>query len=124
MTEPLALVLYEKVLPGSQLVNWLQDMRYRVQAVTSADVFLGEAERCKPIIALVDLHSGENKAVDAIRLLRHNPSTAHVPVIAFCVRLEPRLEAEARDAGATLVVTEAAITNHLAQLLEQALTQF
>jgi CheY-like chemotaxis protein len=121
MTEPLALVLYEKVLPGSQLVNWLQDMHYRVQSVTSPDVFLGEAERCKPMIALVDLHSNENKAIDAIRLLRHNVSTSHVPVIAFCVRIEPRLEAEAREAGATLVVTEAAIATHLAQLLQQAL---
>src|SRR5262245_49139849 len=33
MTEPLALVVYEKLLPGSQLVNRLQDLKYRVQTV-------------------------------------------------------------------------------------------
>ena len=34
MTQPLALVFYEKLMPGSQLVNRLQDLNYRVQAVT------------------------------------------------------------------------------------------
>ena len=33
MTQPLALVLYEKLLPGSQLVNRLQDLNYRVQTI-------------------------------------------------------------------------------------------
>ena len=37
MTQPLALVVYEKLLPGTQLVNRLQDLHYRVQAVTDAD---------------------------------------------------------------------------------------
>ncbi len=36
MTEPLALVLYERLLPGSQVVNRLQDLRYRVQTVAEA----------------------------------------------------------------------------------------
>ena len=33
MIQPLALVFYERLLPGSQVVNRLQDMRYRVQVV-------------------------------------------------------------------------------------------
>ena len=37
MTQPLALVLYEKLLPGSQLVNRLQDLNYRVQAIADAE---------------------------------------------------------------------------------------
>ena len=36
MTQPLALVLYEKLLPGSQLVNRLQDLNYRVQTIADA----------------------------------------------------------------------------------------
>ena len=37
MTQPLALVVYEKLLPGSQLLNRLQDLNYRVQAIANAD---------------------------------------------------------------------------------------
>src|SRR5438445_9362650 len=33
MTTPLALVFYENLLPGSQLVNRLQDLGYRVQTI-------------------------------------------------------------------------------------------
>ena len=36
MTQPLALVLYERLLPGSQLVNRLQDLNYRVQVIADA----------------------------------------------------------------------------------------
>ncbi len=38
MTQPLALVFYEKLMPGSQLVNRLQDLNYRVQAVNDSGV--------------------------------------------------------------------------------------
>ena len=39
--QPLALVLYEKLLPGTQLVNRLQDLNYRVQTVNDAALLTG-----------------------------------------------------------------------------------
>src|ERR1700677_3769532 len=54
MTQPLALVLYEKLLPGSQLVNRLQDAGYRVQTVPAADALVASAEQEKTIIVLTD----------------------------------------------------------------------
>ena len=40
MTRPLALVFYEKFMPGSQLVNRLQDLNYRVRVVNDLASFL------------------------------------------------------------------------------------
>ena len=57
MTEPLALVLYEKLLPGSQLVNRLHDLRYRVQVIADADTLVECAEQEKPMVVLADLAS-------------------------------------------------------------------
>ena len=45
MTQPLALVLYEKLLPGSQLVNRLQDLNYRVQVIPDAEKLVREEQR-------------------------------------------------------------------------------
>ena len=50
MTQPLALVLYEKLLPGSQLVNRLQDLNYRVQTVTEPSTLVECAEQSKPML--------------------------------------------------------------------------
>ena len=55
MTQPLALVFYEKLMPGSQLVNRLQDLNYRVQAVNDLAAFLRSAQSEGPLLAVVDL---------------------------------------------------------------------
>ena len=121
MMQPLALVVYEKLLPGSQLVNRLQDLNYRVQAVPDADKLVEVAENSPPMLVLADLESTRKNVTPAISRLRQNPATRHVPVIAFTESEEASILKDAQAAGATLVVTDTAILNHLPQLLEQAL---
>jgi CheY-like chemotaxis protein len=121
MTQPLALVLYEKLLPGTQLVNRLQDMKYRVQALTDADALLSCARQEKPMVVLADLVSSRRDVTQALAQLRQNRETQHIPIIAFAPDDAESSRAGARDAGATLVVSETAILSHLPQLLEQAL---
>jgi CheY-like chemotaxis protein len=121
MTQPLALVLYEKLLPGSQLVNRLQDAGYRVQTVPAAEALIACAEEEKPMIVLADLASTHANIAEIIGRLRQHGATSHIPVIAFADEKETDLQTAARDAGATLVVNDVAILTHLQQFLEQAL---
>jgi CheY-like chemotaxis protein len=121
MTQPLALVLYEKLLPGSQLVNRLQDLNYRVQVIADAERLVECAEQAKPMLVLADLESTRNNVCAAVARLRQNTATKHLPVIAFSGERVVDLQAAARVAGATLVVTDAAILTHLPQFLDQAL---
>jgi CheY-like chemotaxis protein len=121
MTQPLALLLYEKLLPGSQLVNRLQDMNYRVQALADADRLVDCAQQAGPMLVLADLESTRDNVCTAIASLKQHAATKHLPVIAFSGEGATRLQAAARAAGATLVVTETAILSHLPQFLEQAL---
>jgi len=121
MTKPLALVLYEKILPGSQLVNKLQDLNYRVCAISDAGTLVECAQQKRPLLALVDLASSLTDVCVAIARLKQSPDTKHIPVIAFAAEQETELQEAARNAGATLVVNETAIITHLPQFLEQAL---
>ena len=121
MTQPLALVLYEKLLPGSQLVNRLQDLNYRVQTVSDPALLTQCAEQAKPLLIVADLESGANNILAALGGIKQNPATKHLPVIGFCKEDSAQLRTDAAKAGITLLVTEAAIMNHLPQLLQQAL---
>ena len=121
MNEPLALVIYERLLPGSQLLNRLQDLSYRVQVVTNVDSLVECAEQSQPMLVLADLESTRYNVCAAIARLKQNPITQHLPVIAFGGDNSPDLQAAARAAGVALVVGETAILQHLPQLLEQAL---
>lgn len=73
------------------------------------------------MMILVDLVSQRVDVCDAIRQLRANPATAHLPVIAFADESETALQAAGQAAGAKLVATDSAILLHLEQLIEQAL---
>ena len=121
MTQPLALIFYEKLLPGTQLVNRMQDLGYRVTTATNYDTLLASAASEKPMLVLADLGARRTRVVDAISQLRKNPDTSHLPVIAFVEEKEAALQSAARAAGATLVASDTAILNHLEQFLEQAL---
>src|SRR3954468_12104160 len=83
MTQPLALLLYEKLLPGTQLVNRLQDLGWRVQTLHDGAALTRAAEEHKPLLVLADLHSSGSSVSEGIADLRRNKSTEHIPVIAF-----------------------------------------
>ena len=121
MKQPLALLLYEKLLPGGQLVHRLQDLGYRVQPVPAPSDLVSTAEREKPLLAFVDLEPRYQKTCEAISALRQNAATAHIPVIAFAAPQSEEAQEAARRAGATLVVADAALLVHLGQFLDQAL---
>jgi CheY-like chemotaxis protein len=119
--QPLALVLYEKLLPGTQLVNRLQDLNYRVQAINDATLLGQCAEQGKPMVVLADLESSRNNVCQAISQLKNHPATRHLPVIAFGVEGNEKLQEQGKAAGVALVASDAALLSHLPQLLEQAL---
>jgi len=121
MTQPLALVLYERLLPGSQLVNRLQDLKYRVQAVTKPGELVETAKAAKPMIVLVDLGESPSGVLSAIQSLKQDNATQHLPVMAFATHTTDELKAQSQAAGVTLFVSETAALNYLPQLLEQAL---
>ncbi|HEV2394329.1 MAG TPA: hypothetical protein VG146_18425 [Verrucomicrobiae bacterium] len=121
MTQPLALVLYERLLPGSQLVNRLQDLKYRVQTLSDPALLVEVAQQAKPMVVLADLEPATNNVCEAITRLKANPATGHLPVIAFAAGQVATLQSAAQQAGVTLMVSETAILNHLPQVLEQAL---
>ena len=121
MTRPLALVLYKNLLPGSQLVNRLQDLNYRVQTVPDTSLLVECSEQTKPMLVLADLRASHHDVCAAIARLKQNPATQHVPVIAFGDETVQELEKAALAAGVTLIVSESALLNHLPQCLEQAL---
>jgi CheY-like chemotaxis protein len=122
MTEPLALVLYEKLLPGSKLVNRLQDLKYRVQTVSDTSLLLECCDQAKPMLVLADLRSTVQDVCAAIGKLKSNVSTQHIPVIAFGAEEQPEVQKAALAAGVSLIVSESALLNHLSECLDQALS--
>jgi CheY-like chemotaxis protein len=118
--QPLAIVFYERLMPGSQLVNRLQDLGYRVLSLNNPAQLAAATQREMPLLTLVDMDA-RGEIADAIGRIRVNEATRHVPVIAFAPDNRPELMASAQGAGASLTVGESALAGHLPTLLDQVL---
>jgi CheY-like chemotaxis protein len=118
--QPLAIVFYERLMPGSQLVNRLQDLNYRVLAVNNPALLAATAKRETPLLMFVDLEA-RGDICGAIGKIRSDAATNHLPVVAFAPDNKTDLLAAAQNAGANLAVGESALAGHLQTLLEQAL---
>jgi DNA-binding response OmpR family regulator len=121
MKQPVILLVYDKMLPGSQLVNRLQDLGYEVQVVPDYTQLVTEAQRLTPLLALIDLALRQEELCALITQLRKNDATSHLPVIALTTSTDTKTHQTVLDAGATLVVNDTAILLHLKQFLERAL---
>jgi PleD family two-component response regulator len=121
MTEPLALLVYENLLPGSQLTNRLRDLGYRVTALTEPAQFVALAEAEKPMVVIIDLFSSTANICELIGQLKANPATQHLPVLGFTGAEKKDLQAQAQAAGANLVASDGAILEQLPQLLDAVL---
>src|ERR1051326_3148335 len=121
MTKPLALLFYEALLPGSQLVNRLQDLGYRVLTHSHPATLLAQVKETRPFLLLMDLASQDFDLCAVLRELRQNSETSHIPILAFARDNQEELRAKAHAAGATLVAGDAAVLSPLPQLLEHVL---
>ena len=121
MTQPLALLLYERPLPGSQLVNRFQDLGYRVSTVPSPTSLVDACLREKPILLVVDVREADDKVCAALRQLTTGPETNHIPVIATVPAQSPEAAEAARLSGVKLVLHDSVILAHLEQFIDQAL---
>jgi PleD family two-component response regulator len=121
MTEPLAFLLYENLLPGSQLTNRLRDLGYRVKVVTETDSLVAQVAEEKPIVAIVELSQNRVDTCGLIQVLRESPDARHLPVLAYTDGKDKTLQEAAHTAGATLIVVADGLLTQLPMLLERVL---
>jgi CheY-like chemotaxis protein len=120
MTQPLALIFYERLMPGSQLMNRLQDLNYRVLAVNNIALLATTARREQAMLLVLDLEA-RGEVLAAIEKIRKDPATSHLPIITFAPDNKTNLFAAAQKAGASLAIGETTLASHLPQLLDQAM---
>ena len=121
VTSPLALLLYERLLPGSALGNKLRDESYRILHVTDPASAVAVATKERPLVVFVDLEWKTKDAASSIRALKEEPTTRHLPILAFSSPRRADLQEAALAAGATIIASDEAILAQLSAMLDQAM---
>lgn len=121
VTKPLAIVFYEKLLPGSRLPFRLADLGWRVSEVKLANQVLPEVRAQMPIVVLMELALRTGDTCPVISEIRRDPVVRHIPVLGYCDSKNKKLCDAALAAGASLVAAEAGLLEQLPHLLNHVL---
>jgi DNA-binding NarL/FixJ family response regulator len=121
VTQPLALVLYEKLLPGSRLKTRLSELGWRVEEIKSPEALIPSVKQHKPLVVITDLEFRSHGILPALNQVGTAQETSHVPILAYCNPSQTTLAQDALDARVKLVAAESGILEQLPQLLDHVL---
>jgi len=121
---PLRTLLYVEDNPANlELVEQLMARRPDLRLLGAADGTLGIefARSCSPDVILMDINLPGITGLEAMKILRADPATAHIPIIALSANAVPRDIEKALEAGFFNYLTKPIRVNQFMDALDAAL---
>jgi CheY-like chemotaxis protein len=121
---PLRTLLYVEDNPANlELVEQLIARRPDLRLLSAADANQGIelALACQPEVILMDINLVGISGIEAMKILRANPATAHIPIIALSANAMPRDIEKGLAAGFHDYLTKPIKVNEFMDALDAAL---
>jgi len=121
---PLRTLLYVEDNPANlELVEQLIARRSDLRLLSAADGNLGIefARAYQPEVILMDINLPGISGIETMKILRADPSTAHIPIIALSANAVPRDIEKGLEAGFINYLTKPIKVNHFMNALDAAL---
>ena len=121
---PLRTLLYVEDNPANlELVGQLIGRRTDLSMLSAADGALGVeyARACLPEVILMDINLPGMSGIEAMKILRDDPVTAHIPIIALSANAVPRDIEKALEAGFFNYITKPIKVSQFMEALDVAL---
>jgi len=122
---PLHTLLYVEDNPANlELVEQIVARRADLRLLGAADASLGIefARVYQPEVILMDINLPGISGIEALKILRTDPATAHIPIIALSANAVPRDIQRGLDAGFFNYLTKPIKVNQLMEALDAALS--
>ena len=121
---PLRTLLYVEDNPANlMLIEQLIARRPDMRLLSARDATLGIslAREKQPEVILMDINLPGISGIEALKVLRGDPSTAHIPVVALSANAMPRDVEKGLQAGFFRYLTKPIKVNEFMETLEAAL---
>jgi signal transduction histidine kinase/AmiR/NasT family two-component response regulator len=102
-----------------QIISRRTDLR--MLGATEGSIGIEFARAYQPDVILMDINLPGISGIDAMRVLRADPATAHIPIIALSANAVPRDIAKALDAGFFSYITKPIKVEHFMETLDVAM---
>ena len=101
--------------------DFLAGAGYAVEGSSTGEQAIEEARRLVPDVIIMDLGLPRMNGWEAIQLIKSEPATSHIPVIALTGHVQKRFADLARQAGADRVLFKPCLLHELLDELQQLL---
>ena len=121
---PLRTLLYVEDNPANlALVEQLMAQRSDVRLLTAVNGTLGIeiARASRPEVILMDINLPGISGIDALKILREDPATAHIPIVALSANAMPRDIKKGLEAGFFYYLTKPIKVNEFMDTIDVAL---
>jgi len=121
---PQRTLLYVEDNPANlELVEQLVARRPDLRLLSAAEGSLGieYARACLPEVILMDINLPGLSGIEAMKILRADPATAHIPIIALSANAVPRDIQKALEAGFFNYITKPLVVGQFMEALDAAL---
>jgi signal transduction histidine kinase/CheY-like chemotaxis protein len=121
---PIRTLLYVEDNPANlELVEQLVARRSDLRLLSAADGTLGieYARACLPEVILMDINLPGISGIEAMKILRADPATAHIPIIALSANAVPRDIEKGLEAGFFNYITKPIVVGQFMEALDVAL---
>jgi CheY-like chemotaxis protein len=122
--ERMRTLLYVEDNPANMaLVEQLIELRPDIQLITAVNGTLGIelARSAMPTAILMDINLPGISGIKALRILRDDPATAHIPVVALSANAMPRDIAKGLEAGFYRYLTKPIVVKDFMETLNATL---
>jgi DNA-binding response OmpR family regulator len=101
--------------------DFLAGAGFAVEGSSIGQEAIEEARRARPDVIVIDLGFPHVNGCELIQLLKSEPSTCHIPVLALTGHVQPRFAELAREAGADSVLCKPCPLDELLREIERLL---
>lgn len=119
--QPTALVVHDRLMPGTALANRLVDRGWRVHSQTGINGLFEWMRSYRPMLLVIQLDLRVGDVCRLIQDLRADAGLTHIAILAYGPVANSRLRESAIAAGAQVVAAESSILDQLPSLIDTAL---
>jgi CheY-like chemotaxis protein len=118
LRKPRVLIVEDTLDSRELYAQYLRQEGWEVGDATNGQEALVLATTFEPDVIVMDLSMPVLDGIEATRLLKKDPRTRHIPIIAMTAFSDAPKEIQARHAGCEMFVAKPCMPDHLLQVLE------
>ena len=122
MSDPIKILCVEDSVNVQQMLSFiLEKAGYQPHIAGDGKQAVTKTNDIRPNLILMDIMMPDVSGIEAIKAIKANPDTEHIPILVLSAYTSPKLINQAMDAGAAKYLEKTIVPRELVAVIQQHL---